>query len=232
MTVLSVLAIGSHPDDIELGCAGALLAHGAARHRTGMLVMTGGEQSRSYSEKRRMVEQEASTQCLGAELFWGGFVDCEIPLDRTTIDRIELVMDEVRPDLIYVHAPDDAHQDHRAVAAAAVSAARRSARILFYQSPSTTRFEPSVFVDIQQHLGAKLVALECHESQIDAESIHLDAVAASARHWGAMARISLAEAFVPVRFVWDITADAALTRARGGPVDSLRPVTPLTAARG
>ena len=223
MAVLSVLAIGSHPDDVELGCAGALLAHRAARHRTAMLVMTGGEQSRNYSEKRRLVEQEAATECLGAELFWGGFLDCEIPSDRTTINRIEQVMEEVRPDLIYVHAPDDAHQDHRTVAAAAVSAARRTARILFYQSPSTTRFEPSIFIDVKHHLGTKLAALECHESQIDAESVQLDAVAASARHWGAIARIPLAEAFVPVRFVWDITADEQSPRAAERPRRLVQP---------
>lgn len=214
MTVRSVLAIGSHPDDVELGCAGALLAHRAGGHRTSMLVMTGGEQSRHYSEKRRLLEQEAASEGLGAELFWGGFVDCEIPSDRTTIDRIERVMEEVRPDIIYVHAPDDAHQDHRTVAAAAVSAARRTARILFYQSPSTTRFEPSIFIDVQPYLGSKLTILECHESQVEAESIQLDAVAASARHWGAVARIPLAEAFVPVRFVWDVTDDG-LARPHG-----------------
>jgi LmbE family N-acetylglucosaminyl deacetylase len=204
MTVKSVLAIGSHPDDVELGCAGALSAHRAMGHSTSMLVMSGGEQSRNYLGNLRQLEQEASAKSLGASLYWGGFVDCGIPDDHTTIDRIEAVMDAVRPDVIYVHAPDDAHQDHRIVAAAAVSAGRRTSRILYYQSPSTTRFEPTVFIDISDHLGAKLSALACHKSQVNAESVQLDAIAASARHWGAFARVVLAEAFVPVRFVWDM----------------------------
>lgn len=206
MNVKSVLAIGSHPDDVELGCAGAMLAHHEQGHRTAVLVMTGGEQSRTYSSQTRLEEQVAAAKRMGAELYWGGFVDCAVPDDHFTIDRIEAVMDEVRPDIIYVHAPDDAHQDHRTVSLAAVSAGRRTCRILFYQSPSTTGFEPTVFIDIRDQLGGKLAALECHSSQIDAESIQLDAVAASARHWGAFARITLAEAFVPVRFVWDVAS--------------------------
>lgn len=204
MNLKSVLAIGSHPDDVELGCGGTLLAHQAAGHRTAVLVMTEGEQSREYVAALRVKEQEASATSLGAGLYWGGFIDCEIPSDRRSIERIEEVIGETQPDIIYVHAPEDTHQDHRTIAAAAISAARRCSRILFYPTPSTMRFEPTVFVDIERHLGGKLSALACHESQVRAESVQLDAVAASARHWGALARIGLAEAFEPVRFVWDI----------------------------
>jgi LmbE family N-acetylglucosaminyl deacetylase len=203
-----VLAIGGHPDDVELGCGATLLAHRAAGHRTAVLVMTGGEQSRGGSGRRHR-EQEQGARALGAELYWGGFVDCEVPADRRAIDRIEETIATVTPDLVYVHAPDDAHQDHRTISAAAVSAGRRQCRILFYPTPSTLRFEPTIFVDVERYLEEKLSALACHESQIHTQSISLDAVAASARHWGAIARIGLAEAFVPVRFVWDVGASSS-----------------------
>lgn len=197
----SVLAVGSHPDDVELGCGAAMFAHHNAGLRTAMLVMTGGEQGGDTGSRR--AEQEEASRVLGAELYWGGFVDCEIPADRRAIDRIEEVLAVVQPDLVYVHAPDDAHQDHRTVSAAAVSAGRRQCRILLYPTPSTLRFEPTVFVDVEDSLEQKLKALACHQSQLD-KAIVLDALAASARHWGARARIHLAEAFVPVRFVWDL----------------------------
>ncbi|MBO0728693.1 MAG: PIG-L family deacetylase [Acidimicrobiaceae bacterium] len=204
MTVRSVLAVGGHPDDVELGCGATLLAHHAMGQRTSVLVMTAGEQSHTGAPRR--AEQEAAAGTLGAELYWGGFTDCEIPADRRAIDRIEEVIAAVGPDVVYVHAPDDAHQDHRTVSAAAVSAARRQCRILFYATPSTLRFEPTVFVDVERYLEGKLAALACHESQVNQESVWLDAVAASARHWGAVARIHFAEAFAPVRFVWDVEA--------------------------
>lgn len=207
MTVKSVLAIGCHPDDIELGCASALLEHRSLGHRTAMLVMTGGQQSRNFSSQTRTREQEASAAILGAELYWGGFHDTEIDPGRATIDVIEQAMNLVRPDVVYVHAPDDSHQDHRTIAVATLSAARRLSRILYYQTPSTTRFEPTVFIDAEENLERKIAALECHVSQVEAGSFHIDAVRASARYWGAFARISLAEAFAPVRFVWDIATD-------------------------
>lgn len=210
MTVHSVLAIGCHPDDIELGCAGALLKHRAMGQRTSMLVMTDGQRSRTFSRDTRIKEQGAAASILGAELFWGGFNDTEIDPGRATIDVIEHVMELVRPDVVYVHAPDDSHQDHRAISVATVSAARRTSRILFYQTPSTTRFEPTIFVDATDNIERKIVALQCHASQVEAGSFHLDAVRASARYWGAFARVSLAEAFTPVRFVWDITPDFTL----------------------
>lgn len=199
-----VLAIGAHPDDVELGCGATLVAHHAAGHATDILVVTGGERSRGAGAERRRGEQIAAAQLLGCNLHWGGFVDCDLPSEQVLISAIESVFDDVHPDVIYVPSPDDGHQDHRAVAGATVSAARRSSRVLYYQSPTTLRFEPTVFVNVAGHLNVKLEALSCHRSQIESESVRLDAVAASARHWGAIARVEVAEAFVPVRFVWDI----------------------------
>lgn len=137
----------------------------------------------------------------------------------------------VEPDLVYVHAPDDAHQDHRTVSSAAVSASRRQCRILMYSTPSTLRFEPTVFVDIEPYLGGKLSALSCHQSQVNTESIWLDAVAASARHWGAIARIGLAEAFVPVRFVWDVGTSVSSPKLKGPELNGDVGVRPLELAR-
>ena len=62
--------------------------------------------------------------------------------DATTIAAIEAVIAEVGADVVYVHAPDDSHQDHRAVASATVSAARKLSRVVHYQSPSTLGFAP------------------------------------------------------------------------------------------
>jgi hypothetical protein len=65
--------------------------------------------------------------------------------------------------------------------------------VLHYRGPSTLRFDPSVFVDITDHLERKLATVE-----------DPDTAAASARHFGALARVRYAEAFAPTRFVWDI----------------------------
>lgn len=199
----NVLAIGAHPDDIELGCGASLLAHSAAGDSVTMLVLTGGENGPGTAN--RHTEQSTAATTLGASLRWGGLVDCSLAPDAATVRVIEAVIEETQAELIYVHAPEDSHQDHRAAAAATLSAARRLPRVLHYQSPSTLTFNPTVFVDITAYLSGKLVALKAHASQVELSAmVEPDAVVASARHWGSQARIGYAEAFAPTRMVLDL----------------------------
>lgn len=202
-----VLAVGAHPDDIELGCGATLLAHAAAGDAVTMLVVTGGENGPGDGDQvtGRHAEQELAARTLGARLRWGGLHDCAVTADAATVAVVERAMAEAQPDVVYVHAPDDSHQDHRAVAAATLSAARRMPRVLHYQSPSTLTFNPTVFVDVTAYLSGKLAALGAHASQVDLSAmVEPDAVVASARHWGAQARIGYAEAFAPTRMVLDL----------------------------
>ncbi|WP_436536715.1 PIG-L deacetylase family protein [Actinoplanes sp. HUAS TT8] len=200
----NVLAIGAHPDDIELGCGGTLAAHRAAGDPVTMLVVTGGQNGPGEVAERR-AEAEAAARSLDCLLLWGRSRDCAVAADADTIAVIEGAIRATEADVIYVHAPDDSHQDHRAVAAATLSAARHNRRVLHYRSPSTIKFEPSLYVDISAHLDRKLAALACHRSQVESSAmVDPEVVAASARHFGAQARVRFAEAFVPSRFVWDL----------------------------
>jgi LmbE family N-acetylglucosaminyl deacetylase len=203
----SVLAVGSHPDDIELGCGGALVAHAAAGDRITMLVMTGGENGPGPEElvASRRAEQEEAARIIGARLRWGGLTDCTVQPDSATIGVIEAAIVEAQADVVYVHAPEDSHQDHRATCAATLSAARRLSRVLHYQSPSTLTFAPSVFVDVTAYLSGKLAALKAHATQVEMSAmVEPDAVVAAARYWGAHARVGYAEAFAPTRMVLDL----------------------------
>ena len=198
-----VLAIGAHPDDVELGCGATLLAHAAAGDTVTVLVLTGGEAGPGTAN--RYAEQRAAAETLGVSLRWGGLIDCTLTPDAATVRLVEQVLEETSADLVYVHAPDDSHQDHRAAAAAARSAARRLPRVLHYQSPSTLTFNPTVFVDVTAYLSGKVAALKEHASQVELSAmVEPDAVVASARYWGSQARIGYAEAFVPTRMVLDL----------------------------
>jgi LmbE family N-acetylglucosaminyl deacetylase len=220
----SVLAVGAHPDDIELGCGATLAAHRAAGDSVTMLVLTGGQNGPGTVAQRR-AEAEAAARALDALLVWGRMVDCSLAPDSATIAAVENVISGVAADVVYVHAPDDSHQDHRAAATATVSAARHSSRVLHYRSPSTTRFEPTVFVDVSAYLDRKLDALHCHRSQVEGSSmVDPDVVEATARYFGAQARVRYAEAFAPARFVWDLVPAPAL------PLDQHMPA-PAPAAR-
>jgi LmbE family N-acetylglucosaminyl deacetylase len=209
MAARSVLAVGAHPDDVELGCGGTLLAHAAAGDAVALLVVTGGENGPGDdgppAVRRR--EQEAAARVLGARLLWGGLTDCQVVADAAAVAVVERAIAAVEADVVYVHAPEDSHQDHRAVAAVTTSAARRLARVVHYQSPSSLAFAPSVFVDVTAFLSGKLAALREHASQVaDSAMVEPDAVVAAARYWGSQARVGYAEAFAPTRLVLDLAA--------------------------
>lgn len=199
-----VLAVGAHPDDIELGAAGTLLRHVAAGDEVTMLSMTAGELG-AGSPGRRIEEAQCAAAVIGARLLWGPYDDGRIPMDADTVGFLERVMDTYRIDTMYVHCERDTHQDHAVTAQAAVAAGRRLHKILRYQSPSTESFTPNVYVDIAGSLQGKLEALACHRSQLDGSpTVDLAVAAASATYWGAQARLRAAEAFESSRFLWDV----------------------------
>jgi LmbE family N-acetylglucosaminyl deacetylase len=197
-----VLAIGAHPDDIELGCGGSLAAHRLLGDAIALLVLTTGEQGPQAAASRVDEQDQAATK-LAAALIWGSFDDGAVPEGRATIDLIQRVMNDFAPDVIYTHAVNDTHQDHRATALATSAAARRACRILRYESPTTTVFTPNVFVDIEHLLDQKVELICAHVSQVLKNGlVDVDAVKAQARYYGFKARVHLAEGFETDRFVW------------------------------
>jgi LmbE family N-acetylglucosaminyl deacetylase len=201
-----VLAVGAHPDDIELGCGAALIAHRLRGDRVALLVMTTGEQGPQHALSR-VREQQDAADLLGAELFWGDFSDGDVPEDARAVAAIESVMTSVGADTVYTHAERDTHQDHRSTARATLAACRRISNVLCYESPTTIDFSPDVFVDADGRVEAKVDLLRAHMSQVLKNGlVDLEGVEAQARYRGFTARLRWAEAFESHRFVWDLGA--------------------------
>ncbi|MBI5015001.1 MAG: PIG-L family deacetylase [Deltaproteobacteria bacterium] len=200
---MRVLAIGPHPDDIEIGCGGTLVKYAHKGHDLFLMVLTGG--GCGGDPALRIREQEASARRLGARaLVWGGYEDTQLPLAyNEVIQKIEGAIREVTPDFIFVNYFQDTHQDHRTLAEATLSATRYVRNVLFYEVPTTRDFNPSVFVDIEGVFDEKLRLLECHASQINrtmVEGLSIRDVAQSAAHFrGVQGRVRYAEAFVCLR---------------------------------
>jgi LmbE family N-acetylglucosaminyl deacetylase len=159
-----ILAIGPHPDDIELGCFGTLAKYkkqgSAIAHFVATCGGVGGE------EEKRRNEALSSAKLIGAKVYFGELPDTAIPEGHPTISMLEAVIKEFKPTCVIVNSPNDTHQDHRAVAHAAVSAARFVPMILYYQTPSSTRqFNPQLFVDVTKTIDTKMKAVRIHESQ-------------------------------------------------------------------
>jgi LmbE family N-acetylglucosaminyl deacetylase len=209
---MQVVAVGAHPDDIELGCGGTLLVHRDAGDDITLLVMTDGEIGPQGAVDRRREQVEAA-ELLGARLVWGGFADGAVPDGVAAVSVIQQVVTEVGADIVYTHTVHDTHQDHRATARATFAAARRVPRVLSYESPSSVDFEPSLHVDIAGHVDGKVDLVRAHLSQVlGCGLVDLDAVEAQARFRGFQARSGHAEAFEAHRFLW---SRAELSPRRG-----------------
>ena len=204
---MNILAIGAHPDDIEYGCAGTLIKYAERDHRILLMILTGGEEGGNGEERKR--EQSAAAEIIGAQqVFWGGYRDTQLPLNKKLIDKIEEVLVEVKPDLILVNYGDDTHQDHRILTEATMSATRYVRNVLFFEVPTTQNFNPQVFVDISDTLERKFQALKSHESQVMKTNIEnmsiVELARANATFRGIQGRVKFAEAFAPLRLFINI----------------------------
>lgn len=202
-----VLAIGAHPDDVEIGCGGRLAQHVLEGDEVTILTLTGGAAGGEVGDRQR--ESRAAASLLNAELFEGGLPDTALSSGAETISVIERIIRQVQPDVVYTHSSHDTHQDHRAAHEASMVAARRVGSVLCYQAPSaTTGFTPAHFVDVESTLSAKLAAIRCYASQVrKCDYLDEELLTATARYWARFTNVRYAEAFEVVR------SSTALARA-------------------
>jgi LmbE family N-acetylglucosaminyl deacetylase len=204
---MNLLAIGSHPDDIEFGCSGTLIKYRLKGDNIYLMVMTSGELSGKPDLRKK--EQIASQKKMGAkELIWGGHKDTKLEMNLELIQQIEKTIKKIEPTFIFVNYPEDTHQDHRHLAQATISATRYTRNVLFYEVPTTVNFSPNVFVDIMLTFNSKLECLKAHKSQIMKTGIQelsiLNMALANAHFRGTQARVKYAEGFVSQRLFINI----------------------------
>ena len=204
---MNILALGAHPDDIEYGCGGTLLTAVANKHKVYLGVMTDGS---ATTNTNRISEQEKAAALMGAsDIFWGGFQDTHLEQNRALITSIEGMLKKASPDIVFVNAPNDAHQDHQALASSAITACRYIGRVLFYHDYTSIDFLPDTYTDIGTTLKGKCKLLACHKSQVSKKYPTgldiLESVNALAAYYGFMAKVRYAEAFKPLRYLMSIT---------------------------
>ncbi|MGA2665577.1 MAG: PIG-L family deacetylase [Nitrososphaerales archaeon] len=161
---MDILAIGAHPDDVELGCGGLLLKAVRNGHRVYICTLTRGSASGDPAERTQ--ELLKSAKFIGAEdVRIGDFEDTKLSVSSELIDFIEAYVDKVNPDLILTHFHGDIHHDHRAVSTATLESARFNSNILAYEIPLTRNFEPKVYYDITEVIDEKVELIRIFWSQ-------------------------------------------------------------------
>jgi LmbE family N-acetylglucosaminyl deacetylase len=164
MRTVNILAIGAHPDDIELGCGGLLIKSARNGHNVFMYTLTRG--SAAGDPVQRTNEQIESAKFIGADMLWiDNFEDTKLSLNVELINRIEHIIKRCQADVIYTHPVIDTHHDHRAVVEATLEAGRSIPNILSYEMPVTKDFKPQIYYDVSDVIDDKIELLSIFSSQ-------------------------------------------------------------------
>lgn len=216
---LDLLAVGAHPDDVEISCGGTLALAAAQGLEVGILDLTRGELGTNGTPEIRAAEAEQAARALGVAGRWNaalpdGGVHAH---DRAQVRTLVSLLRALRPDVVVTHFPRDRHPDHvaaseladRAIYLAGLrrfdaegEAFRPRARYWF---ASRMGFTPSFVVDVTSVWDVKRSAIEAHRSQVarDADARptplnregFLEFVESRARHYGGMIGVKYGEPF-------------------------------------
>lgn len=190
-----ILAIGAHPDDVEIGCGGTMLKHVSNNDEIQILTLTRG--AVGGDKEKRFLEASAAAEFLDARLIISNLQDTYVSDGSKTIRLIEEVIYNFQPDIIYTHSISDNHQDHRNTHLATIVAARKIDQIYAYQAPSTNiSFHPQRFESIDNFMDSKIKLIAFHETQKN-KAIYLkdEIIRANAIYWGRYANYKLVEPF-------------------------------------
>ena len=218
---MRVLAIGAHPDDIELACSGTLakcvkrgdtviVCH-VSSGNLGHVVIPPDE-----LQIIRANEAKNAGHLAGIEVIWGGFHDLDIyDNNKEARDKIVDIIKYADPDFIITHSPDDYMPDHTAVSRLVFDASftatlpnyktmynkpAKLVPIYYMDTLSGINFNPTEYVDISEEINIKMEMLECHKSQLEWMREHdnidfADMVRTCSKYRGYQCGVEYAEGF-------------------------------------
>jgi LmbE family N-acetylglucosaminyl deacetylase len=200
---LSILAIGAHPDDVELGCGGSLAHYTKLGAKVSVLIFSHGRRGAMSHEDRAAESTHAFAKIGVTDVVVLDFPDTGLGTMHCELVRaIEDQVNSRQPTRVYTMFEHDRHQDHRAIYHASTVACRRVPQLLCYETPSSyPNFVPMVFQGIEDHLEAKVAALKCHKSQGERFYMQEEKIRAAAHFRGAQVEQGPCEGFIPYRMM-------------------------------
>jgi LmbE family N-acetylglucosaminyl deacetylase len=220
MIVERVLAVGAHPDDVELGCGGTLARYRQSGADVTMASISCGDKGSQHLSKEetiqvRQEESKRAAAVIRATYLSLGQMDSEIFENLETRTLVIELIRKARPDVILTHSPSDYHADHRTTSLLVSHAAYSSTSFKFETESAPLEavppvyymdnymgvtFLPDAFVDITEVIEVKKQMVLQHKSQFahlqerTGDSILEDMLTLA---WlrGRQSRVQLAEAF-------------------------------------
>jgi N-acetylglucosamine malate deacetylase 1 len=177
----SLLIIGPHPDDQELGMGGSIARLVGQGHRVHLVDMTNGEPTPLGTPERRATEAAAAARILGVSRTLLGLPNREVVHSIEARHKLAAVIRAHRPQVMFLPYPIDAHPDHVAVTRIGEDARfdaklSKSAipgepwhpkRIIYYYCTHLRlNFNPTFCLDISEQIDTKLAAVAAYASQM------------------------------------------------------------------
>lgn len=228
--MVDILAIGVHPDDVELSCAGTLLKHMAAGYTAGIIDLTQGELGTRGSAELRLREAEKAAQVLGVKFRENlGMADGFFVNDRLHQYKLIEKIRQYRPKIVLCNAVRDRHSDHGRAAelvrdSCFYSGLRKIETAYNHEVQEPWRptavyhyiqdraLEPDVIVDVTPFVEKKMEAIRAFNSQFYKPGSEepetpistkdfFDVVTAKMRVWGRTIGVEFGEGFTTERII-------------------------------
>jgi N-acetylglucosamine malate deacetylase 1 len=233
MTRVDILAIGAHPDDIELICGGALIRSQMLGRTTGILDLAAGELASRGTPQLRAKEAAKAAQVMGVGVRENlGLADGGIQNTPATRAKLAVAIRRLQPTVVMTHSLHGRHPDHPVVAQLVRDACfvaglkmvepaippHRPRKVLHALSFREDNEKPTFVVDITESFEKKLEAIGCYESQfgeaVQAGEVYPngeplnDLIRHHAAHYGSLIRCRYGEPFYTTETmrVEDVTA--------------------------
>jgi CheY-like chemotaxis protein len=195
-----VLAVGAHPNDIEIGCGGSLLRHKANGDKLCILTMSTGEKCVEIDSGLEGITKVA--QKLNSKLIIGNYQDTGTFQNIEAINLIKKAIDSFKPTVIYTHSANDSHKDHHNIHLATIVAAQNVPSIYCYQSSTVTSdFRPGLFIDISSYINDKITLLSFYNQLSDHNNSQEISIRSTAKYWGKFCNITEIEPLEVVRAI-------------------------------
>jgi bacillithiol biosynthesis deacetylase BshB1 len=234
---LDILAFGVHPDDVELGCSGTILAAIAEGKKVGIIDLTQGELGTRGSADTRRTEAADAAKVLGVDVrenlkLADGFFQNDEEHQRIVIQAIR----KYKPEILLANAPEDRHPDHgrsaKLISDAAFLAGLRKIETVengtiqeawrpnyVFHYIQDRFLQPSFVVDISEYHDKKIESILCYQTQFFNPNLNepqtyisspefLESVKARAMMLGKRIGVKFAEGFISEKVIGIKSFDA------------------------
>jgi len=207
----SILVIGPHPDDQELGMGGTIARLVQQGHNVHIVDMTNGEPTPHGTPEKRAGEAASAAGILNVQRTLLGLKNREVVHNLESRHKLAAVIRQHKPQALFVPYPLDAHPDHTAVTRIAEDA-RFDAKltksnipgepwypkrvIYYFCTHLRMNFTPNFCIDISDTLETKMESIKCYASQfVGASGAVPENVRATSAYFGTRIGVAHAEPF-------------------------------------